>query len=244
MLHFKGGAAVFLTLLALFVDTEVFAEDFSMPYIPVPLGPPAAQSPRTIEQNQAERNEAARELSLIPNAAAGKGKSLLCAGCHGEFGYSIDPLIPNLAGQYENYIIKQVRNFQLGARSNIIMSAMAETISDDDLLDAAAYYSKLKITKGSDKTENQLGKELFSNSGISNMGLACVNCHGERGYGLEPRISAFPVIGGQQREYIRQQLINFRAGVRTNTPNYIMNRMTSSLTDAQIELLAEYLSSQ
>jgi cytochrome c553 len=244
MFHMKGKAAVYLALVVLIVDAEVFAKDFRMPYIPVPLGPPAAQSPRTIEQTQDERNGAARENSLVANAVAGKGKSLLCAGCHGEFGVSLDPLIPNLAGQYENYIIKQVRNFQLGTRSNVIMSAMAETINDDDLLDAAAYYSSLKITKGSGKTVNQPGKELFSNSGISEMGLACVNCHGERGYGLEPRISAFPLIGGQQKDYIRQQLINFREGNRTNTPNYIMNRMTVSLTDAQIELLAEYLSSQ
>jgi cytochrome c553 len=244
MLHIKGKTPIFLALVALLADTEVFAKDFSMPYIPLPLGPPAAQSSRTNAQAQAERYDAFRHRNKKGVAAAGKEKSLLCAGCHGELGVSIDPLIPNLAGQYDNYIIKQVLNFQDGARSNGIMSAMASTINIDDLFDVAAYFSSQERMKSNGRAENQLGKELFSNSGISEMGLACVNCHGERGYGLEPRISAFPVIGGQQKEYIRQQLINFRAGDRTNTPNYIMNRMTISLTDAQIESLAEYLSRQ
>jgi len=245
MFHIKDKATIFLALFALLVDTEVFAKDFSMPYIPLPLGPPAAQSSRTNAQAQAERYDTFRHRNKKGVAAAGKEKSLLCAGCHGEFGVSIDPLIPNLAGQYDNYIMKQVLNFQDGARSNGIMSSMATTINIDDLFDVAAYYASQETMKSNGRAaDNRLGKELFSNSGISDMGLACVNCHGERGHGLEPRISAFPVIGGQQKEYIRQQLINFRNGDRTNTPNYIMNRMTISLTDAQIESLAEYLSRQ
>ncbi len=176
------------------------------------------------------------------DTAAGENKSLLCAGCHGELGISMDPLIPNLAGKYKNYIIKQVRNFQLDTRSNGIMSAMASTINEDGLLDAATYYSSMERMKGSSLSENRIGRELFSDNGISDMGLACVNCHGEGGNGLEPKISAFPVIGGQQKDYIRQQLIDFRNGKRTNSPNNIMNRMTSSLTDDQIESLSEYLS--
>lgn len=244
MFRIKGKATIFLALVALLVDTEVFAKDFSMPYIPLPLGPPAAQSSRTNEQAQAERYDAFKHRNKKGVAAAGKEKSLLCAGCHGEFGVSIDPLIPNLAGQYENYIIKQVLNFQDGARSNEIMSAMASTINIDDLYDVAAYYSSQKIMNGSGKPEKHLGKKLFSDSSISNMSLACVNCHGERGHGLEPRISAFPVIGGQQKDYIRQQLFNFRYGERTNTPNDIMNRIAGSLTDAQIEWLADYISGQ
>ena len=244
MFHIKGKATISLALVALLADTDIFAKDFSMPYIPLPLGPPAAQSSRTNEQAQAERYNAFRHRNRKGIAAAGKEKSLLCAGCHGEFGVSIDPLIPNLAGQYENYIIKQVLNFQDGTRSNGIMSAMASTINIDDLFDVAAYFSSQKKMSGSGRPENRLGKKLFSDNSISNMALACINCHGEAGHGLEPRISAFPVIGGQQKDYIRQQLFNFRDGERTNTPNDIMNRIAGSLTDAQIEWLADYISGQ
>jgi cytochrome c553 len=64
------------------------------------------------------------------------------------------------------------------------------------------------------------------------------------GKGLTPNTSLFPVIGGQQKEYIRGQLINFRKGDRTNSPNAIMNKITKNLTDAEIDGLAEYVSGQ
>jgi cytochrome c553 len=98
--------------------------------------------------------------------------------------------------------------------------------------------------KGNGSANNPPGMKLFLNSNVSNLGLACINCHGEKGQGLEPKISAFPIIGGQHKDYIRQQLINFREGSRTNSPNGMMNKMASSLTDSQIEALAEYISQQ
>jgi cytochrome c553 len=237
MFYIKGNITTVLALVVLLVATDTFGKDYNTPSIPVPEGHFNAQV-------DSERQEAIRLRDRKGIPVVGMEKSRLCDGCHGEFGNSTDPQIPKLAGQYGNYILKQVRNYQLGTRSHGIMSAMAATISDDDLFDAAAYYSSQKMMKGGGKEENRLGKKLFLNQEISNMALACVNCHGERGSGLEPQISAFPVIGGQQKDYIRQQLVNFRDGKRTNTPNNIMNRITESLTDAQIESLADYVSGQ
>jgi cytochrome c553 len=236
MLNTKGITTV-LALVVQLADIDAFAKSFNTPSIPYPEG-------HFNDQVNSERKEVIMLRNRKATPFAGKGKSLLCDGCHGEFGISTDPLIPNLGGQYGNYIVKQIRNYQLGTRTHGIMSAMAATISDDDLFDVAAYYSSQEKMNGSGKPENRLGKKLYSDSSISNMSLACVNCHGERGHGLEPQISAFPVIGGQHKDYIRQQLLNFRDGKRTNSPNNIMNRMTGSLTDAQIESLADYVSGQ
>jgi cytochrome c553 len=226
-----------LVIQSMFLVTNVFAETYRTPAIPVPGG-------YFNSEVSAERQEATRQKNRKGIPDAGKEKSLFCEGCHGESGNSTDPLIPKLAGQYGNYIIKQIRNYQSGRRTHGIMSAMATTMSDDDLFDAAAYYSTQKIMYGSRSAESELGKKLFVNSSLSNMGLACINCHGVRGKGLEQQISAFPVIGGQHKDYLRQQLQNFRDGLRTNSPNDIMNRITVSLTDAQIESLAEYVSGQ
>lgn len=237
MFYIKGGITTVLALGVLLAAADTFAEAYRTPSIPVPGG-------HFSNQVDSERQEAIRLRDRKGIPVAGMEKSRLCDGCHGEFGDSTDPQIPKLAGQYGNYILKQVRNYQLGTRSHGIMSAMAATISDDDLLDAAAYYSSQKMMQGVGKAENRPGKKLFLNSEISYMALACINCHGERGKGLEPQISAFPVIGGQHKDYIRQQLVNFRDGKRTNSPNNIMNRITESLTDAQIESLAEYVSGQ
>ena len=237
MFYIKGSITTVLALVVLLAATDTFAESYSSPSIPLPGGPASAQV-------NAERQEAIKLRDRKGITVSGKEKSQLCEGCHGEAGNSTDPLIPKLAGQYGNYILKQVRNYQLGTRSHGIMSAMAATISDDDLFDAAAYFASQNTMKGGGSANNPRGEKLFLDSKISNMALACVNCHGERGKGLEPKISAFPVIGGQHKNYIRQQLVHFRDGKRTNSANNIMNRITGSLTDAQIESLAEYVSGQ
>lgn len=176
--------------------------------------------------------------------AAGKTKSTLCQGCHGERGVSEEPLIPSLAGQFGPYIAKQIRNYQAGTRSHQIMNAMAGTLNGPtDADDVAAYFASQNKMQGSG-AGNEDGKTLFLNGDIARLAIACVNCHGVHGKGLSPKMSAFPVIGGQQKEYIRKQLKDFRAGIRTNSPAGIMNKVAGKLTDQEIEALAEYVSAQ
>ncbi len=174
---------------------------------------------------------------------AGQEKSQLCQGCHGEEGISMEGLIPKLAGQYAKYISKELRNYQSGVRSHQIMNAMAGTINDDDLADIAAYFASRTKMKGEGST-NEIGKKLFLRGDIGRTVVACINCHGVKGKGLTPNTSMFPVIGGQQKDYIRLQLINFRKDERTNSPNAIMNKITHHLTDDEIEGLADYVSGQ
>ena len=174
---------------------------------------------------------------------AGGEKSQLCQGCHGEFGHSTVGLIPKLAGQYAKYIEKQVRDYQAGTRTHQIMNAMAGTINEEsDLADIAAYFARQSKMKGDGSGDNKLGKNLFLHGDNTKMRLACVNCHGVNGKGPDPRISMFPVIGGQHKDYLRKQLVDFRDGTRTNSPRGIMNIVAKSLTDAEIEALAEYIS--
>jgi cytochrome c553 len=175
------------------------------------------------------------------NPLAGKDKSLLCQGCHGEEGISVEPQIPKLAGQYAGYIAKQVHDFQNGFRSNAIMNGMAATVDDADLPDIAAYFASRNKMKG-DGSANALGRNLFLNGDMTRMMVACINCHGVNGKGKTPDNSMFPVIGGQQKEYLRIQLTNFRQGDRANSPGGVMNIITQKLTNAEIEALAEYVS--
>ncbi len=78
------------------------------------------------------------------DAAAGKAKSATCAGCHGAAGVSANPLWPNLAGQQDAYLVKQIKAFRDGSRSDPMMSPMAKPLSDADIDNLAAYYSSLK----------------------------------------------------------------------------------------------------
>jgi cytochrome c553 len=174
---------------------------------------------------------------------AGKSKSLLCQGCHGEDGNSLSDLVPKLAGQNAGYILKQVHNFQAGNRKHAIMNDLAVTVNDQDLADIAAYFESLPKMKGAG-SDNKIGMNLFLKGDISRKIVACINCHGENGKGLKPNASMFPVIGGQNKDYLSRQLINFRKDERNNSPNEIMNTISNKLTDDEIEALAEYISGQ
>ena len=67
-----------------------------------------------------------------------------CAACHGKDGNTpIDPSYPRLSGQHEDYLVHALRAYKLDERKNAIMSAQAKTLSRDDMLNLAAYYSRL-----------------------------------------------------------------------------------------------------
>jgi len=175
---------------------------------------------------------------------AGKVKSQICQGCHGVNGNSTDGLIPKLAGQYDDYIIKQMHNYQAGIRSHEIMNGMAAPLNDNDLADIAAYFADQTIMKGNGATPNEKGKNLYLKGNISEMVMTCVYCHGDGGKGINPSTGMYPVIGGQHKAYLLKQLIDFREDDRLNSPNVIMNRIVRSLSNKDLEALAEYLAVQ
>ena len=80
------------------------------------------------------------------DAAAGKGKSVTCSACHGANGVATIPNYPNLAGQKEAYIVAQLQAFKSGERKgaqSAIMAPMAAGLSEQDMMDLAAYFSSL-----------------------------------------------------------------------------------------------------
>jgi cytochrome c553 len=78
------------------------------------------------------------------NAEAGKAKSETCAACHGVDGVSAAPTFPTLAGQYRDYLYHALKDYKSGKRSNAIMAGQVQNLSDADMADLAAYYSKQK----------------------------------------------------------------------------------------------------
>lgn len=75
------------------------------------------------------------------NPTAGKEKATACAGCHGPDGNSTSPQFPRLAGQYPDYLVQALKEYQTGERSNPIMKGMAASLSPEDMADVAAYFS-------------------------------------------------------------------------------------------------------
>ncbi len=83
-------------------------------------------------------------LVYAADVEQGKHAAARCVSCHGQAGISANPLYPNLAGQKEAYLLKQMRDFQTGKRPDPIMGAMVKGLSDQDLANLAAYYNQLK----------------------------------------------------------------------------------------------------
>ncbi len=76
---------------------------------------------------------------------AGREKSASCAACHGAVGISPNTSWPNLAGQQKAYLIKQMKDFRDGKRSDPWMSPMAKPLSDDDIEDLAVFFNSLPV---------------------------------------------------------------------------------------------------
>jgi cytochrome c553 len=184
------------------------------------------------------------------DAAAGQAKSELCSGCHGLDGNSPTAEFPSLAGQYEGYIVKQVRDFQSGVRANNeTMAGMAAMVASvQDAKDIAAFYASKKMAKEPLVPINadlaKKGAKFYTEGNPKNGVYGCVNCHGERGKGMAANITQFPRLGGQHRDYTIKQLNDFRAGTRTNDPGGMMMDIAKKMSDDEIKAVSEYLAAQ
>jgi cytochrome c553 len=79
--------------------------------------------------------------AMAADIEAGKAKSAICAACHGPAGISMSPMWPNLAGQKEQYLAKQIKAFRDGTRKDPTMAPMVAALTDDDIANLAAYYA-------------------------------------------------------------------------------------------------------
>lgn len=180
----------------------------------------------------------------------GQALSQTCAACHGPDGNSMAGDFPTIAGQHSKYIAKQLRDYQIGAESggergrfDFIMADSVSGLSDQDILDLAAYFSAQELNViGTDLSEEEiaLAQRLYL-AGDEDRGITgCAACHGPRGSGMG--LAAFPVIGGQHAQYTRKMLEQFRNEERENDPNGMMRDIASQLSEEDIDLLSRYLS--
>ena len=87
----------------------------------------------------------AAPLHADVNVAAGKGKTAMCAGCHGITGfrtaYPETYHVPKLGGQNAGYIVNALKEYKAGDRQHPTMKAIAASLTEQDMADLAAYYS-------------------------------------------------------------------------------------------------------
>lgn len=177
-----------------------------------------------------------------PVAGQAKARANNCFECHGEQGASNASGYPDLAGQYAGYLVKQLRNFRSGERKNPFMSNIAASLDEADLPDIAAYFASQEKTRNGSANADAVARNLFVNGDPGRNILACARCHGDAGQGAQAGGVVYPAIGGQHMFYLREQLLNWTLGTRTNSPGRVMNKTTDAMTTAEIEALARYIS--
>jgi cytochrome c553 len=79
------------------------------------------------------------------DSAEGKSKAQLCAVCHGLDGVAMRPDVPNIGGESDLYLTKQLKAFRSGERQQEEMSIVAEELSDEDIADLVAWYSSIEF---------------------------------------------------------------------------------------------------
>jgi cytochrome c553 len=188
---------------------------------------------------------AATVLAAQDNAARGQRiAGQVCAACHGADGNSVAAANPKIAGQFAEYLHKQLADYkpQAGkkpARDNPIMTPMVANLSEDDIKSLAAYYAGQKLTPAaaSDKDLATLGQKIWRGGIPSSNVPACAGCHGPAGAGIPAQ---YPRLSGQFAEYTAAQLKAFKEGGRANDPNGMMRGVAARLTEREIQAVSQY----
>jgi cytochrome c553 len=165
--------------------------------------------------------------------------AIACGRCHGYDGASDGSgAFPILAGQSEFYLSEQLRNFASGKRQNALMDSIAKGLTDDQILDVAAYYAAVRPTLGVSRDDPadlvSRGQYIATEGNLENRVQACVSCHGPNGSGESP---AIPYIGGQYKHYIELQLKMFQRGYRKSAQ---MGTVGHRINDREAAAVAAY----
>ena len=163
--------------------------------------------------------------------------SLRCTMCHGPQGLS-QANSPNLAGQYQTVIYKQLKDFQTGARKNAVMSAMVATLSDQDMRDLAAYYAYLPKVVAYHPGNAPVPQIVASGAPMRNI-APCASCHGAADHKI-----GTPWLEGEPAVYIRAQLQAFASGERHNDISEQMRNVARQMSAQEIEESARYYAGQ
>lgn len=179
---------------------------------------------------------------LVGSVADGQTRSAECAACHGVDGNSITAEWPSLAGQHAAYTVRQLRAYQTGERDDVLMTNFALELSEQDMLDLAAYYeAQTIIPGGADPELVSLGESVYR-SGIAERGVvACIACHGPSGRGNP--LAAYPMLQGQHATYTANTLRAYAAGTRRSdaTSNQMMRTITALLLEDELLAVSSYV---
>ena len=178
------------------------------------------------------------------DAVAGEGKISMCIGCHGIKGYQASfpeiHKVPMISGQSAGYIASALAAYKKGDRRHPTMRGIAETLTDQDIADVAAYYQASAKSEASGRVsmpEGATGKvaDLLKKG-------ACVSCHGDNF--SKPVDPSYPKIAGQHADYLFVALKAYKTegNPQVGRANAVMGGVAKQFSNAELKELATYLS--
>jgi len=175
------------------------------------------------------------------NADSGKDKVATCVACHGQDGNSMVGLWPSLAGQNVNYLVRQLQHIKSGKRPIAVMAGLLDNFSKEDLDDIAAFYASKNNTIGQAEADKvELGRKLYYSGSLEKGIPACTACHSPKGKGNAP--AGYPLLSGQQADYVTKSLKNYRSGERNNDESsQMMMAIAYKLDDVEIDALSSFI---
>ncbi len=174
------------------------------------------------------------------NFELGKEKSSVCAVCHGEKGVSTNPIWPNLAGQHQTYLMKQLHDFKKDKlRHSPVMVPFVAALTEEDIEAIAYFYSKQERSALKMQRKNELGDRLYRSGDAIKHITACIACHGPDALGNP--LAGFPVLAGQKEAYAVLQLQAFKNKTRQNDLNDIMQMIAARMNEAEMRAVSAYL---
>ena len=170
----------------------------------------------------------ARAAEATPNLGEVRelgAKLLVCSICHGDKGVPQNATIPIIWGQQENYILKQLHEFQHGERASDTMKKIAVNLTEEEVGPAAAYFA----------TKQWPGPANASSSPPPTMAI-CEACHQQK---LVGGVAA-PRLAGQKYDYLVETMRRFAEGQRKNSPE--MSGIMEAISASEREAMARYIS--
>ena len=187
----------------------------------------------------------AQAQDIKGDAKAGQNINAMCIGCHGIKGYQASfpevYKVPMISGQSAKYIVSALNAYKKGERKHPSMRGIAETLTDQNMADLAAYYSGHGVVEG-----QPAPKEVKAPNAQVTALLAkanCASCHGANF--STPIDPSYPKIGGQHADYLYVALKSYKneSNAIVGRGNAIMAGMAKQYSNAELKQLANYLAS-
>jgi cytochrome c553 len=179
----------------------------------------------------------------------GAKKTAMCVGCHGIIGYQASfpeiHKVPKIAGQSATYIRSALAAYKAGDRKHPTMRAIADSLSDQDMADLAAYYAQLGVKEGDapPATPAKQPSERVQALITRDKANACTTCHGANFN--TPNDGTDAKLAGPQADYLFVALKSYKVEnhAQLGRSNGVMGGQAKKFTNAELKELAGYISS-